>query len=257
MSLLITAIILAKNEEKYITECIKSLSFCDKILIIDDHSKDTTVEVVNKLGNKKIKVISHLLNDDFSQSRNFALEKVQSEWVLSIDADEIISEALAFEISSVISSWTNGVDNNYEGFFIRRIDFIWKRELKYGESGKKLLRLAKKNAGTWVGKVHEEWKIKGKVGLLNNPIIHYPHQTIEEFLKEINYYTDIRAQELFAKKIKGYWLTILFYPVGKFVVNYFIKRGFLDKIPGLVFAITMSFHSFLVKGKLWLMWNKK
>lgn len=257
MSLLISAIILTKNEEKSIARCVKSVGFCDEILVINDYSTDETVEVINKLANRKVRVISHSLNDNFSQARNFGLHKAQSEWVLFVDADEEVPGALAFEISNTVSNWTRRIENEYNGFYIRRFDYIWGKILTHGESGIKLLRLAKKNDGEWVGMVHEEWRIKGKVGLLKNPIVHYPHQTVQEFLKKINFYTNIRAEELYAKKIKVYWWSIVGHPIGKFIVNYFIKRGFLDGISGLVFTIIMSFHSFLVRGKLWLMWGKR
>lgn len=255
MSLLISAVILTKNEEKNITRCIKSVDFCDEILVINDHSTDETIGVINKLGNKKVKVITHSLNDNFSQARNFGLEKAQGEWVLFVDSDEQVSEALAFEVSNILSDSVNKMDDEYNGFYIRRFDFIWGKELKYGESGIKLLRLAKKNAGKWIGNVHERWEIKGKIGLLKNSIAHYPHEAIGEFLEEINFYTDVRAHELYAKNIKAYWWLIIFYPVSKFIFNFFFRRGFLDGVYGLVFAITMSFHSFLVRGKLCSLWR--
>jgi len=252
MSLQITAIILAKNEERHIVRCIKSVAFCDEILVINDNSTDGTIEAINKLANKKVSVISHFLNGNFSQSRNFGLEKAQNEWVLFIDSDEQISEALAFEVSNVIFNRANKREKEYRGFYVRRFDHIWGKELRYGESGIKLVRLAKKNAGEWVGKVHEKWQIEGKVGMLKNSLIHYPHQTVAEFLEEINFYTNVRAEELHAKNTKVYWFSIISYPINKFIVNYFFKRGFLDGIHGLIFAIIMSFHSFLVRGKLWL-----
>lgn len=257
MPLSITGIILAKNEEEHIAKCIKSINFCDEIMVIDDYSTDKTVEVINELDNKKVKIISHALSDDFSQSRNFGLDQAQNEWILFVDADERISEALAFEISNVLSNWINGTENEYGGFYIKRFDSIWGKKLKYGESGIKLLRLAKKNSSKWEGKVHEEWKIKGKIGTLNNSIIHYPHRTTAEFLERINFYTDLRAKELYSKKIKTNMLSIVLYASGKFVLIYLLKRGFLDGISGLVYALLMSLHSFLVRGKLWLLWNKK
>lgn len=252
----ITGIILAKNEKEHITECIKSISFCDEILVIDDCSSDETIDLINNLNNKKVIIISHVLNDDFSQARNFGLEKAHHEWVLFIDADERVSEALAFEISNVLSNCANEMKNAYSGFYISRLDSMWGKELKYGESAVKLLRLAKKNAGVWVGRVHEEWRIEGKVGMLKNSITHYPHQTVAEFLREINFYTSVRAQELYEKNIRTSWWSIIFYPMSKFIVNYFFKKGFFDGIHGLIFAIIMSFHSFLVRGKLWLTSNR-
>lgn len=255
MSLLITAIILTKNEGKNIAKCIKSVDFCDEILVIDDNSTDETTDIINKLGNKKVKILHHSLDGNFSQARNFGLQKAQNDWILFIDADERVSEALAFEASNAISNWENKLGNEYSGFYIKRFDCILGRELKYGESGIKLIRLAKKGVGKWVGKVHEKWQIERKTGVLKNPLIHFPHQTIAEFIKEINFYTTVRAEELHDKNTKVYWWSVIFYPLNKFAINYFYKRGFLDGIQGLIFAIIMSFHSFLVRSKLWLLWR--
>jgi hypothetical protein len=98
--------------------------------------------------------------------------------------------------------------------------------------------------------------VKGKTLVLQKPLLHYPHPTIAEFLKEINYYTDIRAKELYRRKVFVRWWDILLYPKAKFILNYFLRRGLLDGSAGFVFAVMMSFHSFLVRGKLWLLWQK-
>jgi len=247
---MISAVILTKNEEKNIKKCLESLTWCDEKIVIDDFSEDKTVEIAKKMG---AKVHAHKLNNDFSEQRNFGLATAQGDWVLFVDADEEVSQALWFEIMAV----TNDPKNFYVGFYIKRKDFMWGRELKFGEAGSlKLLRLAKKEAGSWTGKVHETWRIKGNTLLLQNAILHYPHQSVREFLEEINYYSSLRARELHKKKIKAGWLAIILYPKAKFIVNYFFKGGFLDGLPGLVFALMMSFHSFLVRGKLWLLWQK-
>lgn len=246
---MITAVVLTKNEEKNIVDCLEGLTFCDEILVIDDNSHDRTEEISKSL---KAKVIKHNLNNDFSAQRNFGLNKALGEWVLFVDADERISAQLAKEIIQVTSL------NSVDGYFIKRDDTIWGRKLKYGETGGiKFLRLAKKRFGLWEGKVHERWEIKGKVGILSNSLDHYPHQSVGEFIKEVNYYTNLRAEELHAKHIKSNWYDILFYPKLKFLLNYFLRLGFLDGLPGFIFAITMSFHSFLVRGKLWQLNQKK
>lgn len=251
---MISAIILTKNEEKNIVDCIDSLLWCDEILVVDDNSEDKTVQIIESLKNNKVKVLLHSLNNDFSKQRNFALQQAQHEWVLFIDADERVSLALEYEILSSINSSLN----NFSGYYIKRRDFIWGKELKYGETGNiNFLRLIKKEKGEWVGKVHESLRIKGKTALLNNPLMHYPHQDIAQFLKEINFYTDLRAKELYDKKVKVYWWSIIVYPLGKFIFNYGIKRGFLDGLHGFIFATLMSFHSFLARGKLWQLWQEK
>ncbi|MBI4089150.1 MAG: hypothetical protein HY424_00405, partial [Candidatus Levybacteria bacterium] len=113
------------------------------------------------------------------------------------------------------------------------------------------------DSGLWKGKAHERWVVEGHLGILNNHLLHFPHQTIENFLEEINFYTDIRASELVSNHIKVYFWSIFLYPLGKFLVNYILKRGFMDGTAGLVFALIMSFHSFLIRGKLWLKKEEK
>lgn len=247
----LSCVVLTKNEEQNITKCLENVSWADEVIIIDDFSQDKTVDIAKKTG---AVVFSRKLNNDFSSQRNFGLSKAKYDWVLFVDADERVSKALASEIKNKISK----LKNNYNGYFIKRRDFMWGRELKYGETGGiSLLRLAKRVAGEWQGKVHERWNIKGEIGKLDNSLFHYPHNSINEFLSEINFYTDIRAKELFDKGIKSNFLSIILYTKLKFIQNYFIKLGFLDGTSGLILALIMSFHSFLVRGKLWLLWQKK
>lgn len=247
----ISAVVLVKNEEKNITSCLESIKWCNEIIIVDDNSKDDTAHLIKRYG---AKVIKHVLNNDFSTQRNIGLQQANNDWVLFIDADEVIHNALAFEIKNVISQSIN----NYNGFYIKRRDILWGRELRYGEVGStKLLRLAKKNKGNWVGKVHEVWIIEGSVGELQNYIMHYPHQSISEFLQEINLYTDIRSKELFEMNSKFITISIIVYPLTKFLLNYIVRLGFMDGVPGLLVAILMSFHSFLVRGKHWMLWKEK
>jgi len=244
---MISVVILTKNEEKNIADCLQSLSWCDETIVIDDNSTDKTVEIAKKAG---AKVYSHPLQNDFSQQRNYGLEKTRNEWVLFVDADERVSSALWYEMMQ----YTNDPINNYVGFYIKRTDYMWGKELKYGEIGNiKLLRLAKRDAGKWEGKVHEVWKVHGKTLVLNKILRHYPHQSISEFLHEINFYTTLRAAELHRKGVKSYWWTILLYTKGKFILNYIIRGGMFDGLPGLIVALIMSFHSFLVRSKLWLL----
>ena len=252
---MISIAILTKNEEKNILDCVESVLWADEIVIVDDFSDDRTVEVVKNLDQgKKIKIFQKKLENDFSSQRNFALSKTKYDWVLFVDADEIVSSQLRQEINDLLIDKSDKIN----GYFIKRQDFMWGKKINHGEvGGIKLLRLAKKNAGDWRGKVHEVWDVEGNLGELENEILHFPHQTVAEFLREISFYTTIRANELFNKKIQTNLFEIIIYPKAKFFVNYFIKLGFLDGLEGLIIAILMSFHSFLVRGKLWLLWKKK
>lgn len=250
---MISVVILTRNEEQNIKKCLESVKWCDEIVVVDDDSSDKTIEIAKKY---KTAVYINSLNADFSAQRNFGLSKAKNEWVLFIDSDEVVSDALAYEISNAIELKDQNL-RNFNGFYIKRSDFVWGKQLKHGEAGNiSLLRLGRKGAGFWKGAAHEKWMIEKPIGKLVNPIFHFPHKTLEEFLKEVNFYTDIRAAELFEQKKKVYWWAITAYPKAKFILNYIIRRGFLDGLPGLVFAITMSFHSFLVRSKLWLKKNE-
>ena len=250
---MISAIVLTKNEQENIVDCLESLLFCDEIIVVDDYSDDNTEELVKVFikEHKGVKWFSRSLNLNFSMQRQFGIDKASSDWILFIDADERVDEVLATEILENVT-----LNTPFSGFLIPRVDFMWGRRLRYGETGGiKLLRLFNKNDGKLIGKVHETWQTKKAVGRLISPIQHYPHPTISEFLREINFYTDLRAKELFEQKRKVGAISIFMYPFGKFILNYFIKFGFLDGISGLVHAVLMSFHSFLVRGKLWQLWK--
>lgn len=247
----ISCIVLVKNEEKNILKCIESLSWCDEIIVIDDYSSDNTVKIAQKYTKN---IFQHALNNDFAQQRNFGLLNVNKEWVLFVDADEVVSISLQYEISSLISDQFSQLN----GYKIKRIDQMWGKILLHGEMGNiSLLRLARKNAGEWKGKVHEVWNIKGNVGKLQKPLLHYPHKTVADFLDEINKYSTIKADELIESKQRIHAWQILAYPKVKFIYNYFLKLGFLDGMPGFIVALMMSFHSFLARSKAWQMQSIK
>lgn len=247
----LTAVIITKNEEDNIYECINSVSFCDEIIIIDDNSGDRTQQIAKKLG---VIVYQRSSNGDFSSQRNFGLEKAKADWVLFIDADERVSKDLAEEIYQQTSQFLTSAT----GFNLKRHDILWGRTMLHGDSGSQsFLRLARRMKGNWVGKVHERWEIIGEVKSLANPLYHYPHSSVSSFLEKINYYSTIRADELLSNKKKVSFFSIIVFPAGKFLQDYFIKQGFRDGTAGVVQALMMSFHSFLVRGKLWQFRNVK
>ena len=218
----ISAIILTKTGEN-LDRCLKSVDFCDEKLVIKG-------EVV-----------------DFSNQRNLAMKKAKNEWILFVDADEEVTPELKFEIRNL--KFENSC------YYIKRRDFFWGKELKFGETRKLrnlgIIRLVKKNSGQWVGKVHETFKTDKPVGRLNNFLNHYPHPTLKEFIEKINYYSTLRADELYRAGKRFYLHEVVLLPFFKFILNYFVYFGLLDGVPGFVYAFLMSFHSFLVRAKLY------
>lgn len=246
----LSAVILARNEEDNIGECTNTLSFCDEIVVIDDYSEDATSEIAKQLG---AKVFRHSLESNYAKQRNYALTKARGEWVFFVDADERVGKNLATEVVQIINDPTL----DYEGLIVKRHDLMWGKLVKYGEIGSvRLLRIAKRNSGTWKRRVHEVWEITGRTYLLKNPLLHNPHPSLSVFIGDVNIRSGLHAQANMNEGKKSSILKIILWPTFKFVKSYIIKMGFRDGLEGIVIALVMSFHSFLSWGKLWLLQRK-
>jgi len=237
----ISAVVLTKNEQDNIADCLRSLDWCDEIVVIDDNSKDNTISNLRASG---ANIYIRPLNGDFAAQRNFGLEKTRCEWILFIDADERVTYNLREEILIAIKS------QNVNGFSLMRQDFLLGQELRFGETAHaQFIRLARKGSGAWKRPIHEVWDVQGKKENLVNKIFHYPHPNLAQFIDKVNYYTEIEAK---FRKHQGdkpcLWQTLAF-PIGKYLKNYFIFLGFLDGFPGIVMAFMMSLHSLCVRVK--------
>ena len=240
----LSAVILVKNEEKNIQRCIESLDFADEIIIIDDFSVDKTLQIARKY---KTKILNRQLNDNFASQRNFGLKKATCEWVLFIDADEIVTAELKSEIIKNVN------DTTYKAFYLQRRDVFMGKTMRAGEWGKKkLLRLAKKDSGVWTRAVHEYWDVNEKAGLLHSPLLHFPHATLSEFIGSIDFYSTLHSSEHNKVGVKPNLIKIVVYPALKFIDNFFVRGGFRDGVYGFVFSVMMSFHSFLAWSKLYI-----
>ena len=251
----ISACVLVRNEEDKISKCLMSVSWCDEIIIADDSSRDQSLKIIKNLIQSKlfrncpVRVYKRSLNSDFSAQRNFVMSKARNKWILFIDADEIVSEELKMEIRKKIVFGNTKIS----GYYLKRKDYFLGRILNHGETGKiKFVRLAKKDSGEWRGSVHEKWEVKEPIAILNNPLEHYPHKNVAEFLQKINNYSDIVAQYWKEQGRRSNITEIVFFPIFKFIDNYCLKSGYLDGIPGFIMAAMMSFHSFLVRSKVYL-----
>lgn len=252
---MITSVVLTRNEQDCIEKCLRSLVWCDEILVIDDFSTDGTIGIIGetclpagRLRNK-VRIIQKKSTGNMAEIRNFALEKAAGEWVFFVDADEIVTKELESEIEENIRK-TIETASGTKGFMVPRKDFFLGRFLKYGEAGKiQLLRLGKRESGKWERGVHETWKIAGKVGELSSALEHFSHRTISQFIGSINRWTDFDVSELNQEGKKFAYYRVLVNPIGKFIQNYFFRLGFLDVWAGFVMAYLMSLQSLIVRVK--------
>jgi len=174
--------------------------------------------------------------DDFAKERNRALSAVErGKWVLFLDSDETLSSELKVEIENLNSN------NQINGYYIPRKGIVEER----------LLRLAKKGAGDWERCVHEVWKIKGKVGYLENPIIHNEDVRISEIVKKADFYSTLHAKANKLEKKKSNLFKIIFLPFFKFFQTLFIKKAYKRGTKGFVFSLFQGFQSFLSWTKLY------
>lgn len=223
----LTAILITKNEERHLKKCLESLWFCDEKIVVDSGSADGTLAVAQKAG---AKIFSNPFSG-FAAQKQIALEKAQGEWVLNVDADERVSPELAEEILSAISlkSARDGHEIPFQFVFLGR----W---LRFGDvGGERHLRLFRRERAHFSDSiVHEEAEVAGKIGRLRNFILHESYDDLSEYFKKLDQFSTLAAQKKWrGERPKTLWLL---WPFGYFLSRYILKFGFLDGLPGLIWA---------------------
>ena len=242
---MMSAIIITKNEEKNIKNCLSCLDWVDEIIIVDSNSSDKTREISKKTG-AKIYICS---KESFDERRNLGKKKAQNEWLLYVDADERVSDKLKKEILTKIKN-----PEGNSAFEIPRLNIFFGRPMKHGgwypNYQTRLIR--KSNLQHWFGKIHESPRIKGKIGKLKNHFVHLSHRSIKESFEKSAVWTQMEA-DLFIKAshppIKVYHLIKV--PLSEFINRVFIKKGFLDGTVGWLEGAIQAFNKFLVYGQIW------
>lgn len=246
----ISLVMIAKNEEKNIAKSLESVKgLVSEIVVVDSGSTDNTNKIAQSFGAKIFKRTF----DNFSAQKNYALSLAMNEWVLHLDADEVLSEQLKEEIKNTIES------TPYDGFMLTRENFFLGRKMKYSGIAKEdRLRLAKKSLSRYVGGiVHEELVVDGKVGKLNNVFYHYTCPNLDGYFNKFEQYTTFGALKMADKNKKAKIVDIVFRPPIEFIKRYILKLGFLDGFEGFVWAVLGSYYSFTKYIKLYLLKNKR
>lgn len=241
--------ILTKNEESNIVEVIDNAKkLTDDILIIDSGSIDKTVEFAKANG---AKVVYRAWDSDFAAQRNFALEHVNTNWVMYLDADERMSDELVESIKKVLSK-----NNQAMYCFIRR-NSAFGKDFKYGVLGPdSVVRLFPKGKVKWQDKVHERPVGDLPVVTLDGYIKHYTYKDFDQYISKMNQYSTIGAKNNFEKGKKSYILKdFLFRPIFAFLKMYILKRGFLEGWLGFILCLNYANYTLNKYVKLWFMDN--
>ncbi|MFC1566423.1 glycosyltransferase family 2 protein [bacterium] len=239
---MITTVIITKNEEHNIRRCLESVKWTDEIIIIDSGSMDKTLEIAKEYTSK----IFQTGWLGFGRTKNFGFEKSQNEWILSLDADEEITEELKNEIIGVL------VNPKFDGYSMPRRLFFCGHAVKYGGiSPDYQLRLFKKSKGKFSDDpVHEYVILDGERDRLKNIMNHFSYNSMSEYWDRFNKYTTLDAKKKLEKNKKFSFLAILILPWENFR-RLIIKRGLLDGYPGIFYHVFSAVSSFVKYAKLW------
>lgn len=244
----ISVVVITKDEEKNISECLKSVEWADEIIVVDAESSDKTIELSKKFTDK----VYIKKWEGYVPQKKYALSLASNDWVLSIDADERITPELKNELVSITS-------NEFSGYKIRRKNFLLNKEItSCGWGNDYQLRFFLKDKTDLTDRlVHEGFTVNGKIGKLDNPMLHYTFSSFSDYFNKINYYTSLKAEELYKQKRKVNGWTIFSHTVSAFFLFYITKRGFKDGVYGLIISFLHSVSTMLNYIKLWELQNKK
>ncbi len=241
----ISLVIITFNEEKNIERCIDStIDLVDEIIVVDSFSTDKTKEICL---NKKLKFIENTFVGHIEQ-KNFAISQADNDYILSLDADEALSDELKKNILLLKSNWHSDAYEinrltNYCGKWIKHTDWYPDRKI----------RLFDRNKAYWGGINPHDFILtepEAKISRLNGDILHYSYNSIQQHITQFNYFTDINAREAFQKGKKAGLFKIIFNPIWKFIQSYFIRQGFLDGYYGFLVCVISAFATFAKYIKL-------
>ncbi len=238
----ISATIITFNEERNVARVIESLRCCDEVVVVDSGSSDRTVEIATKLGARVIETNWR----GYAGQKNFAAERAENDWILSLDADESLSEALEADIWQLKK---NGP--RFEAYSMPRLaQYLGRWILHSGWYPDRKVRLYDRRRARWAGDfVHESVQVDGSIGHINSNVLHFTCDSLSEHLRTMDRYTTLAAEEIVARGRQVGWSDLLLDPAWTFTRSYVVKRGFLDGSEGLAIAWMAALYSFLKYAK--------
>ena len=241
----ISAVIIAKNEEKNIARCIRSLqNVADEFLVLDNGSTDKTVELAKDL-NARVETTEW---KGYSETKNHGNNLAQFDYILSIDADE----ALSMDLAKAITSIKDELNENAAYQFNRLTNYCgsWIRHCGWYPDTK--LRLWHRQKGEWHGDIHEEIGLDKTViqKHLNGDLLHYSYYTKADHFKQADKFTTLTAKDAFEKGKKASVLKLVFAPIVKFIKSYILQMGFLDGGAGFQVCRISAYATFMKYQKL-------
>ena len=240
----ISLVIITLNEEKNIERCIRSAPFVSEVLVLDSGSTDKTCDIARSLGAKVV----HAPWPGYRAQKQKGTDMAANDWVLSLDADEALSQELAAEIQSLFQSH----EPSSAAFEVARRSFYLGRWINHGGwyPDYQIRLFHRKNAQWSEGNVHERIASHHSARL-HKDLHHYPFGNLQKQIDTNNEYSSLASRDLAERQVRFSLFKLLVKPTFKFLECYVWKRGFLDGLPGFVIAVGAAYSMFLKWAKLW------
>jgi glycosyltransferase involved in cell wall biosynthesis len=241
----LSVVVVTQNEEERIRACLESASWADELIVVDAESIDKTATVARELTD-------HVFVrpwPGFAAQKNFGLEQARGDWILSLDADELVSIPLRQEIAAILAG-----DGEHAGYAIPRRNVFWGRWIRHGGLYPDWqLRLFRRGRGRFAERtVHESVTVDGSVGRLSGHLEHRSYRDVADFLERADRYSTLAAGEWLAAGRRSRPLAdLVVRPAGRFLTMYVARAGFLDGWRGFLLAVLYAYYVLMRSAKVW------
>ena len=247
--------IIGHNEAEHLQELLPTLEWADEVVYVDCESRDNSLEIARR-WNCRCFCRPNLANLNINKA--YAMEQARGEWIFYLDPDERIPPELAREIRRVILA-----PEPFHAFQLNRRNHYFGRWLRFGSQYPDVqLRLFRKGYASFPQQhVHEKPRVQGRIGRLQNDMLHFPYRNISQFLKKFDFYTSFEADYMYRQGIAVSWWNgfkyLFWIPILRFLRRYGLKMGFRDGLPGF-FACVFDALNFVVRYlKLWELYRQR
>ena len=242
----LSGVVISYNEEEKIGAALSSLqAVSDEIVVVDSFSSDGTEAICRRYTDRFLQRTW----SGYRDQKQFAAHQASFDWVLSLDADEVLSP----ELQQEVLLWKSGTDDGIDGYYLCRKTFFLGRWIEHTTWYPDWqMRLFRRSAGRWEGgRVHESFRVKGSTGRLSGDLHHHTYSSLSEYLQQLERFTNLAAADHFDSGVRAGPAKLLLYPAWVFFRNFVLHRGFQDGVPGLAVSALSAMSTFFKYLKLW------